>query len=215
MPTADHSTTCVRGQKTICIPCSQEQYEPIVDNPEQFRRLLDQQIQASPNSLAGDPAGLPQVGHLPVPQNELEAQEDRTQKWGVLYGPPLLLDAVSDRPHRGRARATFFRKFAVPFWVLTTVFGRYSMYWYRLERSLGRFSLVGTTVSAAECLSDNLAADEKHPLVGEKVYLEATAGGGCCLGMARSRRPGMTPEGSLWSLPRGGPAFDPQYRPET
>ena len=39
MPTADHSTTCVRGQKTICIPCSQEQYEPIVDNPEQFRRL--------------------------------------------------------------------------------------------------------------------------------------------------------------------------------
>jgi hypothetical protein len=48
MPTADHSTTCVRGQKTICIPCSQEQYEPIVDNPEQFRRLLDQQIQDTP-----------------------------------------------------------------------------------------------------------------------------------------------------------------------
>lgn len=44
MPTADHSTTCVRGQKTICIPCSQEQYEPIVDNPKQFRRLLDQLI---------------------------------------------------------------------------------------------------------------------------------------------------------------------------
>ena len=48
MPTANPSTTCVGGQKTICIPCSQEQYEPIVDNPEQFRRLLDQQIQATP-----------------------------------------------------------------------------------------------------------------------------------------------------------------------
>jgi hypothetical protein len=48
MPTADHSTTCVRGKKTICIPCSQEQYEPIVDNPERFRGLLDQQIQATP-----------------------------------------------------------------------------------------------------------------------------------------------------------------------
>ena len=56
------------------------------------------------------------------------------------------------------------------------------MYWYRLERSLGRFSLVGTTVSAAECLPDHLAADEKHTtLAGEKVYLAATAGGGCCL----------------------------------
>ena len=52
MPTADHSTTCVRGQKTICIPCSQEQYEPIVDNPEQFRRLLDQQLQAIVRLLA-------------------------------------------------------------------------------------------------------------------------------------------------------------------
>ena len=29
-------------------PLAQEQYEPIVDNPEQFRRLLDQQIQATP-----------------------------------------------------------------------------------------------------------------------------------------------------------------------
>jgi hypothetical protein len=39
MPTTDPSTTCIRGHKTICIPCSQEQYEPIVDNPEQFRRV--------------------------------------------------------------------------------------------------------------------------------------------------------------------------------
>ena len=53
------------------------------------------------------------------------------------------------------------------------------MYWYRLERSLGRSSLVGTTVAAAECLPRQLAADEKHTtLAGEKIYLAATAGGG-------------------------------------
>jgi hypothetical protein len=38
----------VRGQKTICIPCSQQQYEQVVDDPEEFRRLLDQQIEAMP-----------------------------------------------------------------------------------------------------------------------------------------------------------------------
>ena len=68
------------------------------------------------------------------------------------------------------------------------------MYWYRLERSLGRFSLVGTTVQAAERLPRHLVADEKHTTLVEgktrKVYLAATAGGGCCLGMALAETAG-------------------------
>ncbi len=68
------------------------------------------------------------------------------------------------------------------------------MYWYRLERSLGRFSLVGTTVRAAERLLRHLVADEKHTTLIEgktrKVYLAATAGGGCCLGMALAETAG-------------------------
>ncbi|HMB06385.1 MAG TPA: hypothetical protein VKP69_21960 [Isosphaeraceae bacterium] len=49
MPTAaEHSIRSVRGQKTICIPCSQEQYEWVVDDPEQFRKLLDQLIETTP-----------------------------------------------------------------------------------------------------------------------------------------------------------------------
>ena len=48
MPVAEHRTQPARGQKTICIPCSQPQYEQVVDDPEAFRRLLDQQIEATP-----------------------------------------------------------------------------------------------------------------------------------------------------------------------
>jgi hypothetical protein len=48
MPVTERSTTSVRGQKTICIPCSQQQYEQIVDDPEQFRTFLNQQIEATP-----------------------------------------------------------------------------------------------------------------------------------------------------------------------
>ena len=62
------------------------------------------------------------------------------------------------------------------------------MYWHRLECSLGRFSLVGTTVGSADRLPRHLVADEKHTTLADrksrKVYLAATAGGGCCLGMA-------------------------------
>jgi hypothetical protein len=49
MPMAQRSTKPVRGHKTICIPCSQQEYERVVDDPEEFRRLLDQQIQATPD----------------------------------------------------------------------------------------------------------------------------------------------------------------------
>ena len=100
---------------------------------------------------------------------------------------------------------------------LTTVFGRSPMYWYRLERSLGRFSLVGTTVSAAECLPDHLAADEKHTtLAGEKVYLAATAGGGCCLGMALAETAGNDDLREAYGVFREeAQHLDPQYRPET
>lgn len=48
MPVAERSSQPVRGQKTICFPCSQSQDERVVDDPEAFRRLLDQQIEATP-----------------------------------------------------------------------------------------------------------------------------------------------------------------------
>jgi hypothetical protein len=49
MPTAaERSIPSMRGQKTICIPCSQQQYEQVVDDPEAFRKLLDQLIEATP-----------------------------------------------------------------------------------------------------------------------------------------------------------------------
>ena len=48
MPAADRSTTSARGPKTICIPCSQGQYERFVEDPQQFRKFLDQQSEAHP-----------------------------------------------------------------------------------------------------------------------------------------------------------------------
>ena len=67
------------------------------------------------------------------------------------------------------------------------------MYWYRLVRSLGRFSLVGTTVQAAERLPRHLVADEKHTTLVEdktrKVYLATTAGAAAARGWPWPRRP--------------------------
>src|SRR3954451_11009424 len=48
MPTVARSIEPARGTKTICIPCSQEQYERIVGDPALFRDFLDRQIRATP-----------------------------------------------------------------------------------------------------------------------------------------------------------------------
>jgi hypothetical protein len=48
MPVAERSSPPVRGHKTLCIPCSQQEYEQVVRDPEAFRKLLDQLIKATP-----------------------------------------------------------------------------------------------------------------------------------------------------------------------
>lgn len=94
------------------------------------------------------------------------------------------------------------------------------MSWYRLERSLGRFSLVGTTVQAAERLPRHLVADEKHTTLvdgrSHKVYLATTAGGGCCLGMALAETAGADDLTAAYGVFRDeARRLDPDYRPAT
>ena len=77
----------------------------------------------------------------------------------------------------------FLRRFAVPFWGLTYVFGRNDSYWYRLSTHLGRYPIVGTTLQAADKLPDHLLADEKHiRFNGHKAYIATTVAADCVLG---------------------------------
>jgi hypothetical protein len=87
--------------------------------------------------------------------------------------------------------AVFLRKFDVPFWALAHVFGKDAMYWYRIEQSLGRNSIIGTTINDPDLLPEHLAADEKHSrLKGSKVYIATTVGKNCILGASVSEDAG-------------------------
>ncbi|MFH0924256.1 MAG: hypothetical protein V1872_01265 [bacterium] len=80
-------------------------------------------------------------------------------------------------------KVLFLRKFDVPFWALCYVFGKDAMHWYRMEQSLGRNSIVGTTIKSPEILPQHLAADEKHTrILGEKVYVATSVANECILG---------------------------------
>jgi hypothetical protein len=48
MASADPPAPAVRGQKTLCIPCSPEEYQQVVGDPERFRSFLGRHIGATP-----------------------------------------------------------------------------------------------------------------------------------------------------------------------
>lgn len=78
----------------------------------------------------------------------------------------------------------FLLRFGVPFWALAYVFGRNAMYWYRLFLSLGKFSLVGTTIHHPRHLPEHVLADEHHTRIrGQKAYIATTIAHGCILGV--------------------------------
>ena len=81
----------------------------------------------------------------------------------------------------------FLRKFNVPFWALTYVFGKNDSYWYRLTSHFGRYDIVQTTVKDANSLPEDWLADEKHThFNGDKAYIAITAALDCILGASIS-----------------------------
>ena len=80
-------------------------------------------------------------------------------------------------------KALFLRRFGVPFWALTYVFGHNDMYWQRLMARFGTTDIVGTSIKDPQHLPKDLLADEKHThFNGEKAYIATTVGSDCVLG---------------------------------
>ncbi|MGB7214505.1 MAG: hypothetical protein WBE98_05630 [Gammaproteobacteria bacterium] len=171
--------------RTICLPIGEEEYQRMIDDAPQFRGLLDCCYDQMPELF---PKNFSQGYELKDCRVSAKTQVKIRRielRDGTSYSvrPSFLLPYMTGMTDEVE-RPLFLRKFGVPHWALAYVFGGNAMYWYRLEISLGRNSIVGTTVRNTE-LPVHLLADEHHqPRDGEKNYIATTVGGGCCLGAA-------------------------------
>lgn len=206
-----------RKNRTIVLPFDQSQYMATIEDPIKFREILDDFIVRIPELFPDTiPNGyrIKEIRHpvklkIPVRRITVDSISYTVRPSFVMPYHTAITEDVE--------KALFLRKVNVPFWALTYVFGRNDMYWYRLEQSLGRNSLVGTTVKSAELLPDNLAADEKHSrLNGSKVYITTTVGNHCILGASVSQDAGE------YGLKTGYSVFkkeamnvNPQYAPQS
>ena len=211
------ATRSSRGRRTICLPIPEDVYRSAVPDPAQFRRLLDSCFHDSPELF---PPGFAQGYEFKdsrpstkqgLPIRRIELRDDTVYSIRPSFLMPDMTARTADVEN-----PLFLRKFGVPFWALAHVFGRNPMFWYRLECSLGRFSVVGTTVHQAE-IPAHLLADEHHQtLDGEKVYIATTIGGGCCLGAEPAPTAGTDDLKDAYAVFRAEARdVTPQYAPET
>jgi hypothetical protein len=173
-----------RGSSTICLPIDKDRYEQTVSSPEAFRRWLDQSFAVMPELF---PAAFAH-GYLLKDDRvsvklgiRLRRVECKATTEAFTIRPSFVLPYMAGFTD-DVAAGLFLRRFGVPFWALAQLFGKDANYWYRLEISLARNSIVGTTVRQAD-LPEHLVADEHHQtLDGEKAFIATTVAEGCCLG---------------------------------
>ncbi len=182
-----------RPQKRIILPIAMEKYREIVDDPRAYRNWVDEMIVEHPELFPkriGDGYTLHdertsrKLEDVRLRRICLKARDSEGKEQVFTLAPSGVMPyqvGYTDEVEK----ALFLRRFDVPFWALTYVFGRDDGYWYRTENQFGRYDLVHTVIKDPEKLPQHLLADEKITwLNGEKVVVATTVGNDCILGAA-------------------------------
>jgi hypothetical protein len=179
-----------KPSRRIVVPVDQATYSQVVGDRQRFRELLDEQYQQYPELF---PQAFEEGYYLHDcrPSSKLPdivTRRIRLRHTREVYRvvPSFVLPYMTGYADDVE-KALFLRRFGVPFWGLTYVFGRNDMYWQRLVAQLGRYDVVGTTVKDPALLPDHLLADEKFTsLNGERIFVATTVGADVMLGAATS-----------------------------
>lgn len=207
-----------RRCSTLCLPIGKDDYQNVVRDPGRFRVWLDQCFHAWPELFPNDfSAGYRLKDVRTSIRSGWPLRRVRLKANGESFSvrPSFLLPYMTGTTDDVQG-PLFLRAFAVPFWALARVFGKNAMYWYRLEVSLGRPSIVGTTVRRLE-VPTHLLADEHHQTRdGTKNYIATTVAEGCCLGAALAETAGTEDLTAAYAIFRDeAENVQTDYRPQT
>jgi hypothetical protein len=212
--------TTTRGHRTICLGFeSREAYDACVADATRFREHVEAQYRAHPELFPAEMSGGFSLHDrrtsakldVVVRRIQLVASSDTYQIRPSLVMPYMV--AFTDDVEK----ALYLQNNGVSFEALEYAFGRDHMFWYRASVSVGRCSIVGTTVKSPEKLPEHIVSDEKHTWIrGERAYVAMTVGAGCLLGAE------VSTSASATALTKSYGVFadeardvDPDYAPKT
>lgn len=181
-------TLAARPSRRIVLPIDRDQYPSVMQDAGAFRHWVECNRRQYPELFPEEMAEGYSLHDIRPSRKlpDVRIRRIRVSRSGAVYRvvPSFVLPYLTGYTEMVE-KALFLRRFGVPFWGLTYVFGRSDMYWYRLVEHLGRFDVVGTTVKSAEKLPEHLLADEKFTsLNGQEIYVATTVGNDVVLGAA-------------------------------
>lgn len=139
-----------KENRIICLPFAQESYLEIVNNANKFRTQLDKFIVTNPELF---PQRILNGYKLKEtrPSKKLSIPIRRIKIGRVSYTvrPSFVMPYMSGMCD-SVSKALLMRKYSVPFHALSYSFGGSSQKWFILSQTLGKNSIVGTTVRSIE-----------------------------------------------------------------
>lgn len=143
------------GDKTICLPIAAGlDYECLVADREAFRQYLNDQIAVHPELFpSGIEAGYRFHGWVESSRQQLKTRRILLPSTQEAYQlrPDFVMPYMSETAVMAD-KALYLRKQGLSYEGIASVLGRSEMHWYRLCQSLGRVSIVGSTVKQTTAL---------------------------------------------------------------
>lgn len=181
-----------KANPRVILPIEYSAYAEVASEAKRFRSWLDEQTAQYPELFPAEMEnGYTLHDILPTSQKlagvrfrriKLKADTESGKRQVLTICSSDIMPYMSGLTDEVE-KALFLRRFGVPFWALTYVFGRNDDYWYQMVSGFGRYEIVGTVVKAPSLLPQDLVADEKHVhFNGAKGYIATTVGGDCVLG---------------------------------
>ena len=213
-------TFILNNSKTICIAFPDEAYyQECMEDKSKFRLHLDDIYSQHPELFPENfKKGYILHGFVNSKKQEISIRRIKLIENNEAYQirPSFLMPymiARTDEIERG----LYFKRWGVPFEALAYGFGHDAMFWYRAYVSIGRNTIVGTTVKGADKLPKNVLADEKHSrLQGEKIYIPTTVAQECILGADIAEDAGTKALTEAYqTFKTESKQLDPSYSPQT
>jgi hypothetical protein len=207
------------------LPINQEIYAQMIEDCQMYREYLDVMIKECSELFPAaiekgytwhDILASQKMPDVPLRRIKLKQLDDQGKAQVFTIVPSFIMPYKSGYTDEVE-KALFLRRFGVPYWGITYLFGHNDMYWERHVARLGRYDLLGTTIKSDEDLPSHLLADEKHTRInGEKAYIATTVAEDCVLGASlalRADTPSLTE--AYHHFKHEAQHLKPDYQPET
>ena len=137
------------GDKTICLPIdSGVDYEKLVEDEKEYRSYLEKKIEKHPELFpVGIEKGFRLHGFVNSKRQQIRTRRILLKANHEAYQlrPDFVTPYMSEKAEEAE-KALYLRQHGLSYEGIAYIMGGSEMHWYRLCQSLGRMSIVGTTV---------------------------------------------------------------------